>query len=81
SYLPTDTPHSVRYINRKNSTNAIFSDSETPRTRAHRQTTRCMGSPYLTRNSNHHQQQQTYTTLTLKRHADINIPYQSSRKI
>ncbi|CAF3759520.1 unnamed protein product [Rotaria socialis] len=81
SYLPTDTPHSVRFTNRKNSTNAIFSDSETPRTRARRQTARYMGSPYLTRNFNHHQQQQTYTTLTLKRHADINIPYQSSRKI
>ncbi|CAF1450839.1 unnamed protein product [Rotaria sp. Silwood1] len=83
SYLPTDTPHSVRYINRKPSTNAIFSDSETPRTRIRRQT-RHIGSPYLYKNSNHHHhpsQQQTYATLTLKRHNDINIPYESSRKI
>lgn len=80
SYLPTDTPHSVRYINRKDSSNAIFSDSETPRSRLRRQTTRYPGSPYLTRNSNPHQQQ-TYATLTLKRHQDMHIPYEPTRKI
>ncbi|CAF4212439.1 unnamed protein product, partial [Rotaria sordida] len=49
-----------------------------PRTRIRRQT-RHIGSPYLNKNSNHHQQ--TYATLTLKRQHDINIPYESSRKI
>jgi hypothetical protein len=77
SYLPSDTPHSVRYINRKPSTTAIFSDSETPRTRARRQT-RHIGSPYLHTNSNRHQQ--SYATLTLKRQ-DTNIRYEPSRKI
>jgi hypothetical protein len=78
SYLPTDTPRSVRYTNRKASTNAIFSDSETPRTRIRRQT-RHIGSPYLNTNSNRHQQ--TYTTLTLKRQHDTTNPFESSRKI
>jgi hypothetical protein len=78
SYLPTDTPRSVRYTPRKVSTNGIFSDSETPRTRIRRQT-RHMGSPYLHSNSTRHQQ--TYATLTLKRHDEINNPYESSKKI
>jgi hypothetical protein len=79
SYLPTDTPRSVRYTNRKISTNGIFSDSETPpRTRVRRQT-RHIGSPYLHTNSTRHQQ--TYATLTLKRHHEINNPYESSKKI
>jgi hypothetical protein len=79
SYLPTDTPRSVRYTNRKASTNAIFSDSETPRTRIRRQT-RHIGSPYLHTNSTRHQQ--TYATLTsLKRHQNTNNRYESSRKI
>lgn len=78
SYLPTDTPRSVRYTNRKTSTNAIFSDSETPRTRIRRQT-RHIGSPYLQTNSIRHHQ--TYATLTLKRHPDTNNSYESSKKI
>lgn len=81
SYLPTDTPLSVRYINRKPSTNAIFSDSETPRSRPRRQTRHIGGSPYLQRNPNHHQRQQNYATLTLKRHHDTNVPYETSRTI
>jgi hypothetical protein len=75
SYLPTDTPRSVRYTNRKASTNAIFSDSETPRTRVRRQT-RHIGSPYL--HTTPHRHQQTYATLTLKRSHNSNEP---SRKI
>jgi hypothetical protein len=78
SYLPTDTPRSVRYVNRKASTNAIFSDSETPRTRTRRQT-RHIGSPYLHTNSNRHQQ--SYATLTLKRPHDANMPYESTREV
>ena len=78
SYLPTDTPHSVRYLNRKATTNAMFSDSETPRTRIRRQT-RPIGSPYLNTNSNRHRQ--NYATLTLKRHHNTNNFYESSPKI
>jgi hypothetical protein len=78
SYLPTDTPRSVRYTPRKISTNGIFSDSETPRSRVRRQA-RHIGSPYLQRNSTRHQQ--TYATLTLKRHQEINSPYESTKKI
>lgn len=77
SYLPTDTPRSVRHINRKASTNGIFSDSETPRTRTRRQI-RHIGSPYLHTNSNRHHQ--TYATLTLKRHQDTNHSYECSSK-
>ncbi|UJR26701.1 hypothetical protein I4U23_008017 [Adineta vaga] len=79
SYLPTDTPRSVRYTSRKTSTNGIFSDSETPRTRIRRQTRHNGGSPSLHINSN--RQQQTYATLTLKRQQDSNLSYQSARKI
>jgi hypothetical protein len=78
SYLPTDTPRSVRYINRKASTNGIFSDSETPRTRIRRQT-RHIGSPYLHTNSTSHQQ--TYATLALKHHHDTHNSYEPSKKI
>ncbi len=78
SYLPNDTPRSVRYINRKASTNGMFSDSETPRTRTRRQT-RHIGSPYLHTNSTRHQQ--TYATLTLKHHHDTHNSQESSRKI
>jgi len=78
SYLPTDTPRSVRYINRKASINGMFSDSETPRTRIRRQTHH-IGSPYLHTNSTRHQQ--TYATLTLKHHHDTHNSQESSRKI
>lgn len=78
SYLPSDTPRSLRYTNRKISNNGIFSDSETPRTRP-RRSIRHMGSPYLHTNSIRHQQ--TYATLTLKRQQDINHSYESTHKI
>lgn len=77
SYLPTDTPRSVRHINRKSANNGIFSDSETPRTRTRRQI-RHVGSPYLHTNSKCHQQ--TYATLTLKHRQDINHFYETSSK-
>ncbi|CAF0968038.1 unnamed protein product [Adineta steineri] len=84
SYLPTDTPRSIRYTNRKASTNGIFSDSETPRTRPRRQLHHVNGggggSPSLHINSNH-RHQQTYATLALKRQHNSNISYESSRKI
>ena len=78
SYLPSDTPRSLCYTNRKISSNGIFSDSETPRTRP-RRSIRHMGSPYLHTNSIRHQQ--TYATLTLKRQQDINHSYESTHKI
>lgn len=78
SYLPSDTPRSIRYTNRKISNNGIFSDSETPRSRP-RRSIRHIGSPYLHSNSMRHQQ--TYATLTLKRQHDSNRSYESTQKI
>lgn len=78
SYLPSDTPRSIRYTNRKLSNNGMFSDSETPRTRP-RRSIRHMGSPYVHSNSMRHQQ--TYATLTLKRHHEGNQFFESTQKI
>ena len=78
SYLPTDTPRSIRYNNRKPSNNAIFSDSETPRTRTRRQI-RHMGSPYFPSHSTRHHQ--TYATLRLKRHDEMKDLSDPSKRI
>ncbi|CAF1609554.1 unnamed protein product, partial [Adineta ricciae] len=79
SYLPTDTPRSLRYTNRKLATNGMFSDSETPRTRVRRQTRDNNGLPSVHSSSIRHPQ--TYATLSSKRLHDPNLSYQSARRI
>ena len=76
SYVPTDTPRSVRYSTRKTPPSVMFSDSETPRSRP-RRSTRHIGSPY----HHHHHQQQTYATLTLKQPNQLKNLSVSSKKI
>jgi hypothetical protein len=78
SYLPNDTPRSVRYNHRKTPTTGIFSDSESAARTRSRRPTRHMGSPYINTNTPRHQQ--SYATLTLKR-PDGTLHYEPSRKI
>ena len=80
SYLGGDTPRSVRYqMTRKTSNNGMFSDSETPRTRA-RRPIRYPISPYHHSNNNTPRHQQSYATLTLKR-PEGTVRYEASRKV
>lgn len=76
SYVVGETPRSLRYsTSRKLSSNGIFSDSETPRTRS-RRATRHIGSPYLLNQTT--RQHGIYTTL---KRPDMKVRYESAKKI